>query len=1516
MRKFLLSLLLLAGVATTANQVFAGDGETPNGRERFYHNSHSSVSKYAGALGTSPTTYGDSTYVGYSPGNGSAANPWSIRASITNAATSNVHRPPAAGCMWNWDPAEAGGNGFINGDTLQGWWPLRFEFRYSGPTLNLGTADYLDPGGAISIGNLTNYYPVNGRTFGVVGAWHADQGGDPTGAAPGSNGVTWVPLQGSKSAWCGLRIHGDATAPVDPITHNPFTADAAMFNTHVRYTAAVATPKFPGYVDSWDQMLYKDVNVGTAGAPDLSLHFVYSTRLSTAADILGWFDRDPLTVTSDGLTNCAAGNFISNFDVSGAGPVDSFMVYVGLPVEGTFQPFTGTCVAGVGRQPIYDPLRRWFDEIVEANDPGKVIELVSAFGNDSAHVVNVTIPNSQIASILAASGGKVRVCFRVKTNTRSSDVTGGFNSAGRGAAQVDDVTYSTSTGGSSPAGWGDFEAAGAIDNTKTADAAWRSTGKPPSVYAHVAQLGDALDPYDDLCGSNPAATGRICSASGGIISFGGVGLGGRIGSDVNYTADHDLAQCIMSPTIQLRSNNGTWPNTIGIQQPGNQGDAIAGSDWLVDYEVYAKAANLNSPPTGYGLLYRWLFMGYPQLTNGGQPQWGNIIRSFANYQTDAICFRSLPGITGQEGTMLALGMFKYSVGAAENANYPDSMKIGWLEESECWADGVNSCNPVGGLYLDNVSAVAVDGAFQPLSGEIWNFWQTAFPWNENVTPAYSAAFDTAGILVKTGLDIGPPDGLNSFDVPGDTIVTSVAGGATVRVDLVFRVLPGPGNYRIVGNSATGLTPNPAAFPLTLVGRPAVVPNVASSNFWESFLANNGPFGTPGGHTGGVWNPNVWNSARADTAEINLFPRANVTPAAVSFQSTFNENELGIGAGDAYSASTVLRAGLGLKRHKCFLSTATAQLTDIDCQHDPDGIETPASGTSPGIYDLTWVLATGSGYGGDIGVHPYGRQYTIEGTKIIPDGLLTPGAHVEYFWRKAVNGSTALSGLMPDTTTVVPQPSYRDNDGRRFQAFGALPDRWKESGRVHPLGLANPGAPACMLVVNDQTTNKNDWQAWTGTADTIGVTSNQKWGADIGWHAKGGGLDINVPANNIDRAGRPGFIAEHGGNQGTTWDAYQIIGAEDTGPAGSFGARYAHQDASNTQINDKRQQGAPTLEQLKFFYKTVLWMQGVLNALAVGPQGTRGSDDQQLIKDWLLSGSPASAKSLNRIFWAMGDGFVEGNEKEGDLTKQPDLDLNYLGAVLENTATPGYRVIAGPAGAAALRTTVRLSAANDSLYHGEWGVRNVCDRTNDVLKVGTGSVQAFTSVWLNYEDPNPGDAVTYPASIYKKWDSTKPWAAITEEYSIFDLVSSPRPSLSLVDTKGRNTYFSQVLWFLSRNSSCQIANGQGIIPLDVPNISDGNMLADFVNLRNNPLTVGLARIHFGLAKDDRVQIKVYDVAGREIRQLADRAFKAGEHDIVWDGTDNAGRPVARGVYFSRLRYRDSAKDFALKMTVLK
>ncbi len=55
----------------------------------------------------------------------------------------------------------------------------------------------------------------------------------------------------------------------------------------------------------------------------------------------------------------------------------------------------------------------------------------------------------------------------------------------------------------------------------------------------------------------------------------------------------------------------------------------------------------------------------------------------------------------------------------------------------------------------------------------------------------------------------------------------------------------------------------------------------------------------------------------------------------------------------------------------------------------------------------------------------------------------------------------------------------------------------------------------------------------------------------------------------------------------------------------------------------------------------------------------------------------------------------------------------------------------------------------------------------------------------------------------------------------------------------------------------------------------------------------------------VQVNVYDVAGRKLRTLADRLFPAGEQTLVWDGADDTGRKVSRGVYFVRSSTQPSA-----------
>jgi hypothetical protein len=59
------------------------------------------------------------------------------------------------------------------------------------------------------------------------------------------------------------------------------------------------------------------------------------------------------------------------------------------------------------------------------------------------------------------------------------------------------------------------------------------------------------------------------------------------------------------------------------------------------------------------------------------------------------------------------------------------------------------------------------------------------------------------------------------------------------------------------------------------------------------------------------------------------------------------------------------------------------------------------------------------------------------------------------------------------------------------------------------------------------------------------------------------------------------------------------------------------------------------------------------------------------------------------------------------------------------------------------------------------------------------------------------------------------------------------------------------------------------------------------------------LEYGLPRDERMRVTIYDARGRHVRTLVDNLETAGFRRISWDGTNSSGRPVASGVYFVRL-----------------
>src|SRR5262249_37268462 len=69
-------------------------------------------------------------------------------------------------------------------------------------------------------------------------------------------------------------------------------------------------------------------------------------------------------------------------------------------------------------------------------------------------------------------------------------------------------------------------------------------------------------------------------------------------------------------------------------------------------------------------------------------------------------------------------------------------------------------------------------------------------------------------------------------------------------------------------------------------------------------------------------------------------------------------------------------------------------------------------------------------------------------------------------------------------------------------------------------------------------------------------------------------------------------------------------------------------------------------------------------------------------------------------------------------------------------------------------------------------------------------------------------------------------------------------------------------------------------------------------RPNPFT-GRTTLEVGLPAATRVEIDVYDAAGRKVRAMKIDGATAGWRSIPFDGRDNLGRALTSGVYFYRV-----------------
>ena len=228
--------------------------------------------------------------------------------------------------------------------------------------------------------------------------------------------------------------------------------------------------------------------------------------------------------------------------------------------------------------------------------------------------------------------------------------------------------------------------------------------------------------------------------------------------------------------------------------------------------------------------------------------------------------------------------------------------------------------------------------------------------------------------------------------------------------------------------------------------------------------------------------------------------------------------------------------------------------------------------------------------------------------------------------------------------------------------------------------------------------------------------------------------------------------------------------------------------------------------------------------------------------------------------------------------------------------PSYQGLSGnTSGCADLLTTTALTASADV-----YGVADGCAWSNDVWT--RNPALSETQEGAFYE--NVGSNGPYVADVVKPAVPVRNWIAVTSGYDIEHLFSRYCET-----DNGRLAYYYYML-NQAFASICQVT-GAPNFTLDVPQTGRGGAFADFMKIGDAVMRDGASTVRLGIAHAGRVQVNVYDVAGRKIRTLADRVFPAGEAKLVWDGTSDAGDKVGRGVYF----VRSSTQPEAARIIVL-
>ncbi len=125
------------------------------------------------------------------------------------------------------------------------------------------------------------------------------------------------------------------------------------------------------------------------------------------------------------------------------------------------------------------------------------------------------------------------------------------------------------------------------------------------------------------------------------------------------------------------------------------------------------------------------------------------------------------------------------------------------------------------------------------------------------------------------------------------------------------------------------------------------------------------------------------------------------------------------------------------------------------------------------------------------------------------------------------------------------------------------------------------------------------------------------------------------------------------------------------------------------------------------------------------------------------------------------------------------------------------------------------------------------------------------------------------------------------------------------------------WYLFLDNSHRHGNAQYVEGLTVyqhygVSVNDHYIPSKDLSINQiypNPFNPSSA-ISFSLPRGGFTELAIYNIKGQKVKMLNSSVLAAGEHNMVWNGTDESGNKLASGIYFARLSQGTSSKTHKL------